>query len=339
MLVAPGTDLKALIIGGQVALDARDFQTAEKLLFSNIREDPALNLYRAQLRYRTGRIDESQKILRDLIQQQQGNSAAYNLLGWCYHQQGKTKEAVQSFERAIELAPDQESNYLDLGTVLIRNGRPLVARVLAENAIRRFPNSARIHEMKGLVEMSLSHYSDAVALYARSVQLDPTSPEAHLGLAVAQSEAGMIAEATTTYEQGLKRFPSHAGHYAEYGQMLMKRVEGGEAALEPVAVRLLEKAIELDPALPEPHYQLGNLAMNAKQYEKALQHLMLAGKLSPESSKIHFVLGRVYTRLGRTQEAADEQRKFAKLKAVEDKGKSHAPLTDSRVIADPEDKK
>ena len=109
--------------------------------------------------------------------------------------------------------------------------------------------------------------------------------------------------------------------------MLLNRSKGSNDMAESRAVALLERAIALDASLAEPYYQLGNLALLKDKPEEALQHLQVAGRLDPQSSKIHFGLRRAYRRMGQSEEAAKELELYNRLKATESE-------TESDVTAD-----
>ena len=98
--------------------------------------------------------------------------------------------------------------------------------------------------------------------------------------------------------------------------LLNTRKEGGDPA-ESRAVTLLTRAISLDPSLPEPHYQLGNLALVQEKPSDAVRYLQTAARLDPKSSKIHFALRRAYSRLGRVEEAKKELELYNSLKLAE----------------------
>jgi curved DNA-binding protein CbpA len=57
------------------------------------------------------------------------------------------REAIQSIERAIQLAPNQASYHMDLATLLLAQGLRLRARKAAEAALKLAPGDARAHRL------------------------------------------------------------------------------------------------------------------------------------------------------------------------------------------------
>jgi tetratricopeptide (TPR) repeat protein len=152
------------------------------------------------------------------------------------------------------------------------------------------------------------------------VKLKPVSPTARSGLALAQADDLQVEAAIATFEKAIKLFPNNGLIYQEFGRMLLiPWVTRGGSAAEPRAVAMLQKAIMLDSSLDEPHYLLGDLALQKEMVDEALQQLKMAAELNPKSSKVHFALERTYRKLGQMGEVAPEHEIFERLRPTEEK--------------------
>jgi Flp pilus assembly protein TadD len=314
-----------VFMGGRVAAEVGDYETAERL-FESIRssysDTPTLGYNLALVQYRSGRLRESQETLEGLIAAGHLNSDIYNLLGWCYQKQDRRREARQALEHAIQLDSSKESNYLDLAMILAGNRQLAAALAVSRDNVERHPNSYHAHVMKGLIELRMDQFTDAVRSYGRAEELDPSNPEAHRGLAVAQFAAGMMAEAKSTFEGALQKFSGDGLQYQEYGKMLLKLGETGDAEAESRGIELLNTALKLDHSLAEPHYYLGNLALKRGKANEAVRHLEEAVRLDPKSSRISYALARAYRRLGRAGDADRQLQHYQELKAGEESAAS-----------------
>ena len=310
-----------VFMGGRVAAEIGDYETAERL-FESIRssysDTRTLGYNLALVQYRSGRLRESQQTLEGLIAAGDLNSDIYNLLGWCYQKQDKRKEARQALEQAIQLDSSKESNYLDLAMILAGNRQLAAALAVSEDNVERHPNSYLAQVMKGLIELRMDQFTGAVRSYGRAVELDASSPEAYRGLAVAQFAAGMAAEAKSTFEGALQKFPQDGLLYQEYGKMLLRFGETGDTAAESRGMELLTTALKLDDSLSEPHYYLGNLALKRGKASEAVRHFEEAARLDSKSSRNSYALARAYRRLGRAGDANRQIQRYKELKAEEE---------------------
>jgi tetratricopeptide (TPR) repeat protein len=321
-------DARAALLGAGMASEVGDYMEALQLLESAETSNPgfpglAYNIAVAE--YHLGRYADCETKLLGLAHTRQDSSGMENLLGWCYEKQGEHILAISALRQAIALDPRQQSNYLDLGAILCE-GRSLPAALsVAVQGVETFPNSARMWILEGSVELSMSHFPDAIRSYSRAYDLDPSDAGALLGLGKAHEGLGSTAEAVKTFEEGIRKFPRDARFGLEYAVLLLRRADAGDNAAKPRAVELLHKAVSLDPSSAEAHYQLGNLALENGSTKEALDELQKAAQLEPDASKTHFALARACRRLGQKETAAREMAVFRKLKQQEQSEAYAAP--------------
>jgi len=335
-LSTPAAGVQGVLLGAEIADEAGDFDAAEKLLES-VRlssSNPAAVGYRlALVQYHASRFAESQSTLQNLIDSGSQTSQIYNLLGWCYHKQKQPKQAVDSLEQAIRIAPTQESNYLDLEKILLAYGPLSAALDFAKRAAVGLPNSAKIWEFKGEIESRMSQYTDAVSSYQHAIELDQSDTDGRLGLARAQVSAGLNSDAASTLDAAMKRFPKDARFKVDYAAMLVKQAEAGDPHAKIRAEEMLRSAIAIDRSLPQAHYELGNLELNDGRMTEACWQLEQAVKFAPQSSQAHFALARAYRRLKRAEDAAREMDLYQKLKGTD----SRSP--DAGLVSDEAEKR
>ncbi|MGH9431647.1 MAG: tetratricopeptide repeat protein [Terriglobia bacterium] len=321
------TGPEGIFLGGRVAAEAGDDGTAERLFMAipvtyphRSRVDYSL----AVVRYHAGHYAEAQRGLQDLIHEGHETGEVDNLLGWCYEKQGKSKEAVSALESAIDRDPKQESQYLDLGHILLTHKLYPAALTVAKRGVVNLPDFAAILDLKGSAELKMSQYTDAIRSYSHVRQLQPTDSEAALGFALAEEGAGMTQQAARAFEQGIREFPRNARYDLEYALMLLGLARAGDRVAGVRGERLLKQAIQLDGSLAEAHYQLGNIALEGDDTAEAVRQLGIAVRIEPDSSKVHFALARAYRRLGEQDAARREMALFQSLKHQEEQSAQFA---------------
>lgn len=284
-LLTASQDSRAAFLGGRVAADAKDYPTAENL-FRSVRSSypdrAALEFQIARVEYQARHVAESEKTLLDAVNANYATSDGYVLL--C--------------------------------TLLSADGSDIRALQVATQANQRFPESSELLSVKGSIELKLRYYTDAATSYEKSTKLKD-SAAARRGLGTAQWGAGLHERAISTFEQAMRQFPRDAAAYQVYGTLLL---QGGAPENKARAVDLLKRALALDDAAVEPRYQLANLELADGNTEQARIYLERAIELDPNDSRLHFVLGRVYRRLGRETDAGRETEIYQKLNAAKQAG-------------------
>jgi Tfp pilus assembly protein PilF len=309
-----------LLLGAQIADEMQDYDTAQLLLARILPGSPEVGLARYRLalvKFHAGKYQESEAILQDLRSGGQQTGEVLRLLGWCYQRQNHTDRAIAIFREAVRLNPNDEQNFLDLGTLLLENRSFGPALELAKRTADTFPAFANALRLLGSIQLASEQFTDAINTYSRALSLDPHNIAGILGLAKAQAGAGMEKEARATMENASREFPGNADLELELALLLLKQGEAGYASSQTRAEQLLRAAAKHDPTLAEPQIQLGELALNRGETKVALEHLQNAVRLSPESARAHFSLARGYRRAGRNEEAAKETGLFDKLKKSE----------------------
>ncbi len=190
------------------------------------------------------------------------------------------------------------------------------ALAIASQAVRLFPSSYDVWMVKGSIETKLQQHNDAVQSYTAAVGLQPDSAEPQRALALARWSGGEEEQAIQAFEALIKRFPQDGLNFEAYGAALFKTASTKEMTAHAAA--LLERAISLDSSLGEPHYYLGNAALDQGNVREALHHLETGVKLEPRNSKMHFALSRALKRTGQRAESEREFAAYAKLKSEEE---------------------
>ena len=312
-----GASPASVYLGAQMALEADDFETAERL-FESIKsshpEPDRINYQLARIRYQEGRFDECKVLLEPIANSPESNGSVLNLLAWCYVKDGDRETATKIFHYASDNFPAEAANFVDLARLCLDKNNLDAGLEVVRRGVARHPGSGSLMELKGEIESKMGLLGPAAQSYEQAVRLNPRSREALLGLAIAQTNLLRHKDAVATFEKGLRIFPQDARFYGEYGKILLlpwASQEGPQASVK--AEQLLKKAIQLDGSYAMAHFELGNLLAKNQRAAEALPFLERASKLDPGNSQIHFVLARTYRALGRTEEAERERLVFEKL--------------------------
>ena len=235
----------------------------------------------------------------------------HNLLGDVEEAEGHVEAAAKQYEIAARMDPS-EKHLLDLGSDLLRHRGFEPALKVFVFATQRYPQSPKLRVGLGIAYYSLGQYDDAVESLCRAVDLDPTDTKAldFLGKMHDVSEQ-FAGEVTKRLAHFVKIYPDNAAANYYYARSLRKGSRGSQAEAETHLVR----AVKLNPAYTEAHYELGLLYEDGGQDAKAVQEFQLAIKTRSDFSKAHYHLGRLYQQHGQPALAQKELDAFEALKA------------------------
>jgi protein O-GlcNAc transferase len=114
----------------------------------------------------------------------------------------------------------------------------------------------------------------------------------------------------SAFEQALRRQPDNADVLSNLGYIASQRGE------QEKAERLLRRAIALDANGFPAHHDLGRLLVKLKRYEEALSVLRRGAELNKKDPGVHYQLFLAYSRLRRKADADQELAMFKQLDEV-----------------------
>jgi len=106
------------------------------------------------------------------------NTVAEGNLGEAYHARGKTREAMEHFERALRIEPRQTSVHSNLGVFYLEMGQVNESLSHLEKALEIEPNFADAHYNLGNTYLQMGRADDALAHYQKALEINPNDIEA-----------------------------------------------------------------------------------------------------------------------------------------------------------------
>lgn len=248
---------RAQILMGEIALAGNDPVEAEKSFRRALELNPQASRARAGLAEITlggGKFDEAVAEAKAAIEAGDDRAYIYAVLGEALTLSGKYDEALTSLNEALKREPKN-------AIALRRRAEVYLARNDLKTAIEDLRASAEIApdaqnrlRLAGALAAA-KRYDEAVPLYQRILQDEPSNNEARTALAAAMIESGKGAEAIAQLESLVKAEANRADLRAQLAELYLQAQP--EKALEQYLA-----AAKIEPS--QPAHQIGVAASLVK---------------------------------------------------------------------------
>lgn len=190
---------------------------------------------------------------------------ALNMKGTFVFLKGDTQGAVEDFNKALDIDPKHVQTFIKRASIYMEQGDIAATFKQFEDAIGIDPSNPDIYYHRGQVNYINGNYDAAAKDYSESIKLDESFVYAHIQLGVVQYKLGSISSAMATFKNTLKKFESSADVHNYYGELLADQQKIEEA------LDMFSKAIEIDAKNPLPYI---NKAMLMYQVKGDIQQAM-----------------------------------------------------------------
>lgn len=211
---------------------------------------------------------------------------AHYLAGNAFWRDGSLDQAVQEFERAIEINPDYNDALVQLGYVLCEHDNPEAALGPFQQALQLDPTQADVYFQIGEIYLGDQQWDKAGSMYRETLRIAPDAVRAYRQLGWIASRQDRQGDAVRYYEQGLDIDPAdselHAGIAAVF-----EASKDYSAATDHYQLALL-----LNPKDIDSYLGLGRLAEAQQDREAAVSYYRQALELDPQSSEAHYGVAR-----------------------------------------------
>jgi tetratricopeptide (TPR) repeat protein len=216
-----------------------------------------------------------------------------------------------------------------------RQGNVQAAADIYDLIAARVPNSAEVHNNRGVLQQMLKRHGEALASYEKAIALKPDYANAHFNRAVILKLQNRFDESLASYDKALALNPSHAEAHNNRGSLLqdMRRYDEAIASYDRAiaskpdyamaynnrgaamlskgcmaeAETMFRKALELKPDFSDPLHSLSTMRRHQKasgpEVEEILGLLKKPGITAESKEHLYFSLGKIYDDCGQYDEA------------------------------------
>jgi protein O-GlcNAc transferase len=254
-------------------------------------------LQRAAQSHRAGKLDEAERIYRDVLAGKSDHFDALHALGVIAAQRRDFSHAHELLQRALAIDPrvaDAQANQANVENALARYEDALAS---AECALQIDPHHVAALYNRALALQRLNRYDDSIASYDAALAIMPRFVQALTNRGAALHDLHRYDEALASFDQALAIQPSHVEALYNRGLALQHLQRYRDA------IASYDRALVLRPDLPEALNNRGLSLQSLQRYDEARASSDKALAQRPDFAEALFNRGAALSAMGRHDEA------------------------------------
>jgi serine/threonine protein kinase len=261
-----------------------------------------------------GNFDVGMQEIQQALKDDPRSPEAHGELAEAYRQQGRTDDAKNEFQTAIDLDSDNWRWPYLLGALQIDSGDLKSAEQNLNAALAKTPDNPRVLYDLGIVYTKQNRLADAQNVLEKSVTLDPRAdPMVELGNVLLQ--LNHVGQAVDMYQHAVQLSPSAFDAWGDLGMAFLASGNHAQQATDAFqkAIALALAEIKKTPQDPYLASVLGRYYANLHDETHALPWMRKAVALAPADPNVIERVGESYEALGNRREALSYVAKALKL--------------------------
>jgi len=215
--------------------------------------------------------------------------------------------AKESFEKALELNPDNPDSHYSLGAVFFHKGEDNNAQKEFQKALQLGLNTTDLHYYLGNIHAKRGDFTQAEREYRAALELDPNNAVIHSNLGTMCAGRGDYDEAAKEFQCAVKLVPRRSEFRANLGAAYVK-LKNHRAAEDEFRV-----ALEINPDNAKACFQLAELLLQQNRLlDEAIALTTRGLAVMPANPDGHVMLGNLYLRLGKIDSAITQFERAAR---------------------------
>jgi len=233
------------------------------------------------IQYTTDRSGAAIETLKPIVESPTPEVDALNLMAAAYEANHETPAATAALRQAIELAPRDVRNYLDLATLCMDHAAFQVGVDIATAGLKQLPDSAALYAERAVLNAQLMKYEEADADFAKANQLQPRQEFATVGLGISLLERNDSESSLKVLRSRLKESPDEPTLNYLVAEVLTRRGAAPEKPEFREAEAAAQRAVKAKPDFAPAHDVLSRLYLRAGDAPKAVKESRMALEFDP----------------------------------------------------------
>jgi arylsulfatase A-like enzyme/Flp pilus assembly protein TadD len=295
------------------------------------------DLSRAREMGLSGQADTGIALIQGIIRQDPNIVDAYFALGNIYFRERRYQEAIDQFQIALALKPDDSFTVMNIANCYVGLRQPDRAETFVLDYLKKGLKDSQLYFLLGNINYRQKKYNSAIPYFRQCLSLNSESASADNALAAIYYLKDDLDQAEAFSREALRLSPKLSSVHYNLAQILEKkgRLDEAEAAYkaelnitpshlkscfnlarlyrqigrEAEEQAYLEKGTVIAPEFPLNYFYLARLKLNrGEQYQEAVELVQKGISFKPKGSDLalgYFLLADLYNRLGDASKSAE----------------------------------
>jgi len=231
-----------------------------------------IKLMKSSGAYLRGELEESRRLLQEIIAERKDFDLAYSYLATLYKEKGEWREAIEVLRKGLEHNPSSLKIISTFGIFLVEVGQYDAAIDVLTKGLALIDYDPELWNYLGVAYWSRGDFQKALNAYEKVLTLDSNYPVVYnnlgslfLSRAIKLKDADDLKRATQNFKKAIEIDPEYASAYNGLGSAY---AQSGDA---DSAIYCWEKAVELRPDYVFSLYNLGLSYLSQGKKNKAFE--------------------------------------------------------------------
>jgi tetratricopeptide (TPR) repeat protein len=214
--------------------------------------------------FSSGKAQEAVNICQEVIKAVPKHADAYHLIGVILSNSGQFVNAMEFYNKSIEIYPDNHMAFCNRGNAYHQLKQPELGLEDLTKSIELKPDYAEAYYNRGIIVGALHRTEEEIEMYDLALKYKPNFPEAYNNKGIALQKLHRMEETLANYEAGIAQNPQHIeAFYNNRGLVLQNLMRIDEALAD------YNKALEVKPDLEDCRFNRSMCLLLKGEYDTA----------------------------------------------------------------------
>lgn len=247
--------------------------------------------------------ENTQTVFTHLAENEPNYATARVLIGTYHYEKGKKPEAIEEFQKTLELDSNNFVACINLAAIFIEKNQYPEAEKLLKRGLQIESEHAGTYYNLALIYLRQNIYHEALKYFKEAVKYEDFGGFHHLShynIASIYQQLGHTDLAIEHYELSVERKPNFAKAYHRLA------INFNQKGLQEKAIENAQKAIQNDPNLTDARMDLLKLLSDSQNYKQLLNQAEIAIKRMPNDARGYYYRGLAYFGMKAFSEACND---------------------------------